>query len=390
MSVQDLTLASGLAGQLLITAATGGARGVKSSIEEMIDEMQNKVRDYILPPGLFSGLAGVDYAINEGLKALQASRDERISYHSEVVKFYLDYLDTESSRSEYDVISGLAGIGLWACTLDDKENGSKIADKILKALDETKCDLLHARVAWETPVRREIVSGKKQREAKDDYNLGLAHGVPGVLLFISLAFGKGLFSDKKLAKDLIDGIVHFLADQMNDEGEKGIGIFGHSTYNRDISRMAWCYGDPGVAVAISVAHEYLPSDITKNIVLRLTESISNRTFMESGCIDGGICHGTTGVLMIVKWLRMLHESLISLKCVATWAEYLNLHESHTWYKPSRLIWELSVGDWVSTPGYLNGVDGIRALKIVNSNTECWNWAIARPLGLFDLAESENV
>ena len=143
-------------------------------------------------------------------------------------------------------------------------------------------------------------------------------------------------------------------------------------------------------MAIAVTNEYLPSEISKKLIVRLADSMSKREFMESGCIDGGICHGTTGVFLILKWLRMLNESYISSTCVAAWAEYLNLRESHDWYKPSRLIWEMNVGDWVNAPGYLNGVDGILAVQAINSTNKQWNWSIARPLGLFDLAEKADV
>lgn len=391
MSMQDLTLASGLAGELLIAVATNEVAGpVKGSVKTLIERLEFSASEHVLPPGLFSGLAGIDYSINEGLKALQVPKDKRISYHEEVVAFYLTYLDTESARLEYDIISGLAGIGLWACTLDDEISGAKIAGKILDALNETKRNLSSDMYAWETPVRREIISGKKQRENQDDYNLGLAHGVPGILLFISLAYGKGLLNNKKLASDLVGGILHFLCDQANKQSRNNVGIYGHSTYNMDISRMAWCYGDPGVAVAIAVTNEYLPSEISKKLIVRLADSMSKREFMESGCIDGGICHGTTGVFLILKWLRMLNESYISSTCVAAWAEYLNLRESHDWYKPSRLIWEMNVGDWVNAPGYLNGVDGILAVQAINSTNKQWNWSIARPLGLFDLTEKADV
>jgi hypothetical protein len=50
------------------------------------------------------------------------------------------------------------------------------------------------------------------------YNLGLAHGVPGVIAFLGKVCAVGVACDK--ARPLLDGAVHWLLEQ---EGPDGFG-----------------------------------------------------------------------------------------------------------------------------------------------------------------------
>lgn len=108
-----------------------------------------------------------------------------------------------------------------------------------------------------------------------EYNLSLSHGIPSIISFLSLAYKYGMPTDTcmYLLKDCINWL---LKQKLQKQALsifqtmfwKGIG------YQK--SRLAWCYGDLGIAVAIWNAGNAINNIIWKEEALKILAHTCNR------------------------------------------------------------------------------------------------------------------
>src|SRR5262249_1489457 len=75
------------------------------------------------------------------------------------------------------------------------------------------------------------------------------------------------------------------------------------------SRLAWCYGDPGVAAALLVAARALKEPALERTALGVALRAAARPAAISGVEDAGLCHGAAGLGHIFHrlWART-HEA----------------------------------------------------------------------------------
>jgi lantibiotic modifying enzyme len=71
------------------------------------------------------------------------------------------------------------------------------------------------------------------------------------------------------------------------------------------SRLAWCYGDPGVAANLLLTARFLERADWEEVALEVGRSSAARTFEQSGVRDGGICHGGAGLAHLFNRLYQL-------------------------------------------------------------------------------------
>ena len=137
------------------------------------------------------------------------------------------------------------------------------------------------------------------------YNICLSHGISGVLLVLcALARHQ---SDNTDIIALIDGASRYLLSQEYDDphvcGCHFPSVSLESQSEPSQSRLAWCYGDPGIAVALWNAGKALNDEKLKDkarVVMR--HAAGRRTLHETSVYDAGLCHGSTGVAMIFHYM----------------------------------------------------------------------------------------
>jgi hypothetical protein len=69
-----------------------------------------------------------------------------------------------------------------------------------------------------------------------------------------------------------------------------------------LSRAAWCYGDPGVAIALARAARATGSTETREAAARIARAVAARDEATAGIIDPAICHGAFGLAHILRRL----------------------------------------------------------------------------------------
>ena len=77
------------------------------------------------------------------------------------------------------------------------------------------------------------------------------------------------------------------------------------------SKLAWCYGDPGVATAILSAGLAVHEPTWIRIAMDIMKNCVERTRNSSGITDAGLCHGSAGVAHILnRFFQASHDGPI--------------------------------------------------------------------------------
>jgi hypothetical protein len=190
---------------------------------------------------------------------------------------------------EYDLCSGLVGFGVYA--LERGAAGHRLAMRVLDHLERTATGDGDG-IAWHTAP--ELLLPAHLERAPDGYwNLGLAHGIPGVIALLSRFIAAGIEIPRSRA--LLDGAVRYLLAVPDPRGpDTGRYPPWQPTTRPASTRLAWCYGDLGVAAALLGAASRAKVPVWRE-GLALARTCAARTLAQAHIHDASICHGAAGI-----------------------------------------------------------------------------------------------
>ncbi|HTJ40805.1 MAG TPA: lanthionine synthetase C family protein [Kofleriaceae bacterium] len=247
-------------------------------------------------PSLCGGFAGVGWAFEH----LRERVDGIDAHTSDVIDDALvAALGGGAWRRDFDLISGLVGFGVYARERMPHGGGAAILARVVDRLAEVAEGA--RTITWHTP--RELLPP----ESRDDcphgwYNLGLAHGVPGVIAILGVACEAGIAK----ARPLLEGAVRWLLERRQPNGacKSTFALFERRGFDDPprTSRLAWCYGDPGAAIALDVAARCAGERAWEDAALAIARRAAARSIEDAGVRDAGLCHGAAGVAHIFNRL----------------------------------------------------------------------------------------
>jgi hypothetical protein len=273
--------------------------------------------------GMFSGLAGLAFA------AWQLSRDG--ARYSRLLASLDEVIATETIAlaarvrrcrglgvGEFDVISGLSGIGAYLlCRRREPAIAVALANTVEALVTLTTA--AEPIPAWHTPAHLLYDDAARESYPRGNLNCGLAHGVPGILAFLSLARLSGIEADR--LDDAIRTIAEWLvANRFDDEWgvnwppavpleEADTSRLRAGDPRRSPGgpgRAAWCYGSPGVARALWLAGRAVDHPAWGYLALTAMEAVFRRPIPSRMIDSPTFCHGVAGLLAIA--LRFAREA----------------------------------------------------------------------------------
>lgn len=299
-----INLANGTAGQMLLFAELASAninsKVYRRVVEESLEKITSSLTDAI-DPGLFDGLAGVCWSIKYVSDLLGFDEYSKSDSYDEIYDYFGSFLSDSNVEYEYDLISGLAGIGLWALTIADKDQKEKLVSLILSQLKRS-AEQNKDGITWATPLARPPRMRNPSVKNEIEYNLGVAHGVPGVIGFLSECVLSNVMS--KDAERLLKGSVVWLLTKRKKDA---LSRFS-DVVDGKASRLAWCYGDAGIAAVLLKAARALRSDSTLHEALDVVHHSANRPLETTFVSDTGVCHGAAGLALIFNQISTNHSS----------------------------------------------------------------------------------
>jgi len=239
-------------------------------------------------PGLYGGAARIAFAISH-----LSDGDDADTACEMIERSLLRFVEIPSDL--YDLIGGLAGIAMPVLQriTDGKptEASVPLARNILGHL-ERLARPMPTGIAWYTPPA--LLPAWQREIAPDGYfNLGLAHGIPGVAAILARYITAGIEVER--ARTLLEGAVAYLRATAGPKFGSRYPAWLATQRQESMSRVAWCYGDLGVAVAVMTAAIATGRDDWRAQALDLAHGMASRPFELSQIVDTGLCHGASGV-----------------------------------------------------------------------------------------------
>jgi lantibiotic modifying enzyme len=357
-AIEDASLAGGRAGLAILyayLARAGLADRAGADADEFLDEATAALGHVSMPSGLYSGFTGVAWAVAH----LHDSREQAIDdVNEEVDQTLHEYLTRSPWTDDYDLVSGLVGIGVYAMERLPSRNARRLLALVVDRLDDT-AELSDRGATWFTAPEL-LPDWQRQLCPHGYYNLGLAHGVPGVIALLSGSCAAGVARAK--ARPLLDAAVAWLLSQKLAEG-------AGSTFPTTVapgaemrpSRLAWCYGDPGIAGSLLAAARAAGVSSWGREAIEIARRSAARPFDEAGIRDAGLCHGAAGLAHIFN--RMYQST--GDRCLSEAARFW-FTQALDMRQPGRGIAGYAAWDpradgtagWKDDPGLLSGAAGI--------------------------------
>lgn len=342
--------------------------------------------------GLFSGYSGVAWVVSH---LQQRGVDELDDVDLAEVDAVVDALLRRVPwPDDYDLITGLVGFGVYGLERMRQGAGEEIVASVVKRLAESVEWLGDGLAAWFTAPWL-LPSNQWQASPEGNYNIGVAHGGPGVIALLARAAQHDVRRPTCLR--LLAAGARWIQAQVRVTGRDDTYI-GYSVDPRagDVenrrSRDAWCYGAPGVSVALLAAAHVLGDAPLADTALALARSAAPHDLMRSGVRDASFCHGSSGLAHLYARLYDATGESVFADAAARWTEQ-TLAFRTSGEGVAGFFYVSSQNDEmirVAGSGFLEGAAGIGLVLLAMSAMEPPSWdrvVLADPL-LPSLAEAQ--
>jgi hypothetical protein len=359
------SLAGGTAGQALLHAYLhlhSGDERQADRAAELLEAAATALASTVMMPGLYSGFTGVAWTV-EHLQGRLFEADPDDDPNLEIDEALLSFLDSSQEPDEYDLIIGFTGIGVYARERLPRPSGVALLDKVIARL-AAQAETGPEGTTWYTPPAR-LPEWQREIHPNGLYNLGVAHGMPAVVALLALAAAKANAADKPAdrVRPLLDGAVAWLLAHQLPPGSGS--CFGSSFYpgaETVPSRLAWCYGDPGVAAALLLAAQATGQPDWEREALAIAHSTLTRPEEKSGVRDPGLCHGAAGLAHLYNRLWQSTGDEAFATAARFWIERTLALRTPGEEIAGFRAWRIDVaggpGTWQAEPGFLEGATGI--------------------------------
>lgn len=279
-------------------------------IERAIDRLGESTQI----PSLYSGFTGIAW-VAEHLQG--GSADDEDDLNADIDAALLRHLGQTPWDQHFDLTTGLTGFGVYALERLPRPAAVACLERIVERLAETAREHPGG-LAWHTPVALLHPTSVPYYPQGYD-NLGVAHGTPGVIAVLARICAAGIAVER--ARPLLAGAVSWLLAQKLPEGE--ISVYPYSVgpeVRIRPGRTAWCYGDPGIAVALLAAARAAGEPAWEAEALALAHTVARRPLKSCGVNDAGVCHGTAGIGHLFNRLYQATGDRELLAAARTWFE----------------------------------------------------------------------
>lgn len=359
------SLASGAAGEALFYAYLslhherhGGADVASRHAERalaLLDRAFEGVAEVPMSESLYAGFPGVAW-VAAHLSGRLFSEDGDDG-NADVDAALLPSLAHSPWRGEFDLMHGLVGLGIYALERLPAASGRDCLAAVVERLAE-RAQPEPEGITWFSPPES-LPTYQAEAFPQGLYNLGASHGSPGVVALLGAAVEAGVAAEQ--AKALLAGAFPWLLARRHADKHFCFTHFHHPGAESWGSRLAWCYGDPGVAAALWVAARGAGDPDWQAAALEVGRSAAARGEDTAGIRDAGLCHGAGGIGHVFQ--RLYHDTGDAQFADAArfWLERALAYREPGVGVGGFRSWASdvdSVQDWRDDPGFLEGAAGV--------------------------------
>jgi lantibiotic modifying enzyme len=318
------------------------------------------------PPGLYSGFSGVAWTL-EHLRGRLFEEEEGEDPGEEVASALVEHLGLSPWKGHYDLISGLVGFGVYALERLPRPGGRECLERTVVRLAEIAERQAGGLITWRTGPEL-LIDRELESFPQGHYNLGVAHGVPGVIGVLARACAAGVE-----ARELLDGAVAWLlAQKLPPEAGAAFSYNVAPGSEPRATRLAWCYGDLGIAATLLMAARAVGEKAWEREAIGISRAAAERDVEKAGVVDAGICHGAIGVAHLFNRLYQASGEPALRAAALLWIEkalgYRQPGEGIGGFR----MWIVGEGDeldWRNDPGFLTGSAGVGLALLAAATAE---------------------
>lgn len=363
---------AGLAGWTLLLAYLDRAapgRGHDEEAARLLETAIEGVGRSFAFWSLYGGFPGLAWTI-EHLKGWLIEDEDGEDPGEEVALSLRSYLGSSPWRGDHDLIAGLAGLGVYALERSPRPWGRECLEGVVARLTE-KAERRPEGIAWRS-VPEAMIPEVAKLFPEGNWDMGVAHGVPGVIALLGQACAAGMD-----ARPLLDDAVAWMLAQKLPSGEPS--IFPHVVApNRSPgpSRLAWCYGDLGIAAALLVAARAVGEPEWEREALEIARFCARRPPETARVVDAGLCHGAAGnAHLFNRIFQAIGEPLFADAARYWLAQALEMQ------RPGEGVagwvsWDpgdVTSGGWIENPSFLGGGAGVALALLAAVSPVEPNW-----------------
>ena len=298
-----------------------------NNTHQLLDELSDVLANDELDYNMSGGVAGIAFAFQHlrNIGLLDKSNDLNLSELDEFIDLGVD---NDFTNSNWDPLHGMTGLGIYFLERNTETGEKKWLEKIVDHLAAMRTPVGEYKL-WITPGFEKI--------SNDNYNFGMAHGMPGVLSFLAQVYARGI--KQKEIEELITSSLPFLLQHEFDDDSVccfpiAIDVVPKENTEAPFSRHAWCYGDLCMANALIHCGKALYGNDPmaagwKDKGIEIALKTTHRTFENAGCTDAPFCHGTTGLAHQYNRLYKLTGNEVFKNARENWLQITQEH----FYKP---------------------------------------------------------
>jgi lantibiotic modifying enzyme len=256
---------------------------------QFLDEAEAGLAARRLGASLTSGISGIAWVHDHLTRHLSGARDR--GELREIDDALVTMLRESNGSDEYDLLYGLVGIGVYALERLPARAARTMARLVVERLAEQAVDVAGS-AAWWTP------EGAVATQPEGHFDLGMAHGAPGVVGFLARAAAAGIAP--RTTPALLERASSWLLARQSPPDSAT--AFAQSCDVRGTpgppGRTAWCYGDPGVVAGLFAAARASGNAAWLRDSVRIATKAAARRGTRSGVVDAGLCHGSAGLAQV--------------------------------------------------------------------------------------------
>lgn len=196
-----------------------------------------------------------------------------------------------AENNNFDYLHGAMGFCLYLLANNTIDHSAAITE--LLAILSKKGIVENDTIKWETIIQTNPTEIK-------GYGISLSHGIASVVILLTKILNR--YPGHQLAQELLRKSTQFLVSQKNDPKKNCRSVYPSyvSTEKKvEESRLSWCYGDLGIALALYEAGIQLKNQVlVRDAVDTVLHASKRREPEENGIRDAGFCHGLIGVCHI--------------------------------------------------------------------------------------------
>lgn len=209
-------------------------------------------------------------------------------------------LDAMLDNGNYDLFYGTLGMGLYFL----KRKKTRIVEQILHHLSEN---------AVKDEDEMKWIQFRPVTSAQPRYDLGLPHGITGILHFINKCYRQDVLP--ALCETLLKKGIAFFQNNIQDEEKAGAFFpywiatakYADRKNNLVRSRIAWCYGDLNILYTLLQVSRTVKDKALENTLIKmLLRTCERRAPTETDIEEAGFCHGASGVAYI--FLKLFRQT----------------------------------------------------------------------------------